>query len=138
MSAPISQKDCSICLDEILIHNGESNGEAAACGHVFHRICLQTWLKDHNKCPLCNLTAADVQKLAANEMDVLTVEGRALRDEFNQRLDRRDFDGLDHLREQIQRVFTSMSILTKRMAEKDEIRLAQMRRHDAIRGLSSI
>ena len=26
------------------------------CGHVYHRHCIDKWLKDHTECPLCEVT----------------------------------------------------------------------------------
>jgi hypothetical protein len=43
-----SQKECTICADEII------NGIQLKCGHVYHKNCIESWLKIKNKCPLCN------------------------------------------------------------------------------------
>ena len=49
-SAPITTQSCAICTSELL--EGESRAEMA-CGHHFHRLCLQPWLLQRNSCPLC-------------------------------------------------------------------------------------
>jgi hypothetical protein len=50
----ISEEECSICLQ------GYTGGQAIctsknkpSCQHIFHRDCLEEWLKDHDNCPLC-------------------------------------------------------------------------------------
>jgi hypothetical protein len=42
--------DCSICLDKV-----ESNVEIykLKCKHVFHKSCIETWLKEKLSCPVC-------------------------------------------------------------------------------------
>lgn len=39
--------ECSICLQSITI------SFQLPCKHVFHKACIQLWLKEHNTCPLC-------------------------------------------------------------------------------------
>ncbi|KAL3821613.1 hypothetical protein ACJIZ3_007518 [Penstemon smallii] len=47
----ISDCECSICLAEFKA-NAEINH--LSCGHVFHKLCLEKWLKYWNTtCPLC-------------------------------------------------------------------------------------
>lgn len=44
-------EDCPICLSEF--HEGESVKLIPYCGHVFHPLCIDTWLASHVTCPLC-------------------------------------------------------------------------------------
>jgi hypothetical protein len=49
--------DCSICLTRV----GESIGQTVfmdrtcrlGCGHVFHRTCVENWVRDKGSCPNC-------------------------------------------------------------------------------------
>lgn len=42
---------CSICLDDLSPSGSNCH---ISCGHLFHTICIQTWLLVHdNTCPLC-------------------------------------------------------------------------------------
>ena len=41
--------DCSICLKKMYCNNTVRT----ECEHTYHRICLETWLKDKDTCPLC-------------------------------------------------------------------------------------
>ena len=44
---------CCICLDDV---NNNQNYVTLNCGHVFHRKCLETWVKTrqfNSNCPLC-------------------------------------------------------------------------------------
>lgn len=45
-----SDNSCSVCLDEY-----EEGDELLqlTCGHVFHRNCIDLWLKGHRVCPCC-------------------------------------------------------------------------------------
>ena len=59
-----SNGQCSICLNDILIDDGEeermSSNELCArvtqtlgCKHTFHLGCINKWLTSHNTCPCC-------------------------------------------------------------------------------------
>ena len=41
--------NCSICLKKMYCNNSIST----ECNHIFHKICLETWLKNKDTCPLC-------------------------------------------------------------------------------------
>lgn len=51
--------NCAICRDNIyeniidknIIHTEIIQGE---CNHCYHKNCLDTWIKQTNRCPLCN------------------------------------------------------------------------------------
>lgn len=43
--------ECSICLGDVKV--GDSMRQLGACGHVFHRPCLDLWLLRRAACPLC-------------------------------------------------------------------------------------
>lgn len=40
---------CSICIEHIL----ESDKMNTSCNHIFHKECLEKWLKINNQCPYC-------------------------------------------------------------------------------------
>lgn len=42
---------CSICLDEYVINQKITN---TLCNHYYHTDCINDWLKQNKKCPLCN------------------------------------------------------------------------------------
>ncbi|KAJ4806190.1 Ring-h2 finger protein atl8 [Rhynchospora pubera] len=43
--------ECAICLGEFA--EGESIRVLPPCGHVFHVVCIDTWLGAHPSCPSC-------------------------------------------------------------------------------------
>lgn len=47
---------CSICLGEV---QEEDATRKLPCGHVFHVDCIDTWLQQCNKCPLCRSQPID-------------------------------------------------------------------------------
>ncbi|KAF8766959.1 uncharacterized protein LOC129965559 [Argiope bruennichi] len=42
---------CSICLDTTL----RKKMKRLPCSHIFHRSCINKWLKNHRRCPLCRV-----------------------------------------------------------------------------------
>jgi hypothetical protein len=50
--------ECTICknsINEFSIYNNTNyniiiNG---VCGHNYHKECIESWIKENNKCPLC-------------------------------------------------------------------------------------
>lgn len=40
--------ECAICLDDV-----EDNSLKTKCNHLFHKGCIQDWIKKHNNCPMC-------------------------------------------------------------------------------------
>ena len=44
------KKKCTICLENYA--NGDDS-IALPCIHIFHALCIKTWLKNHNNCPIC-------------------------------------------------------------------------------------
>ena len=45
---------CPICIQE------ENNLRLTLCNHTFCDLCLQKWLKDNNKCPICMQNLLDL------------------------------------------------------------------------------
>ncbi|KAF3322749.1 RING-H2 finger protein ATL5 [Carex littledalei] len=44
-------RDCSVCLSEI---GDSSNGRLLpACGHAFHKECIDLWFRYRSTCPVC-------------------------------------------------------------------------------------
>lgn len=43
--------DCAICLDKLL--QNDSIKRLPRCGHVFHIVCVERWLRLRDSCPLC-------------------------------------------------------------------------------------
>ena len=46
------QKKCSICLEDFELG---TNIIYLPCFHYYHAKCIETWVKNSDKCPLCNL-----------------------------------------------------------------------------------
>ncbi|XP_040376331.1 RING-H2 finger protein ATL39-like [Oryza brachyantha] len=42
---------CAVCLEDV--QRGETARRLPACGHLFHRDCVDMWLHSHTTCPLC-------------------------------------------------------------------------------------
>ncbi|CAL4888835.1 unnamed protein product [Urochloa decumbens] len=42
---------CAVCLEGV--RRGEAVRRLRACGHLFHRECVDMWLRSHATCPLC-------------------------------------------------------------------------------------
>ncbi|KAL1540519.1 RING-type E3 ubiquitin transferase [Salvia divinorum] len=67
--------ECSVCLSELAVAEEECC-ELAACGHAFHRLCVERWLKGYAlTCPMCRAAvvpeavAAEYLRLLAKEED---------------------------------------------------------------------
>lgn len=43
-------KDCSICLDKLLLSN---NLIILKCNHIYHKDCIKSWFNQSTKCPIC-------------------------------------------------------------------------------------
>mmetsp|Transcript_15168 Transcript_15168/g.21771 ORF Transcript_15168/g.21771 Transcript_15168/m.21771 type:complete len:158 (+) Transcript_15168:657-1130(+) len=48
-AAGTSASECVICMESI----NSGIARALACGHVFHRACIERWLADATTCPTC-------------------------------------------------------------------------------------
>ncbi|TVU33277.1 hypothetical protein EJB05_25070, partial [Eragrostis curvula] len=42
---------CAVCLEDV--QRGETVRRLPACGHLFHKECVDMWLHSHATCPLC-------------------------------------------------------------------------------------
>jgi hypothetical protein len=58
-----SERECSICLTAL--RADDPARQLAACGHVFHRSCIDLWLLRRADCPLCKSSV--VSSMAAEE-----------------------------------------------------------------------
>lgn len=48
---------CPICIDVLINREEEAANQQAikklSCNHIFHKTCIQAWVRIHNNCPLC-------------------------------------------------------------------------------------
>jgi nitrogen fixation-related uncharacterized protein len=56
-------RDCAICLTEIGV--GSCGRLLPACGHAFHKECIDLWFRYHSTCPVCR--ANILQEPCANQ-----------------------------------------------------------------------
>ena len=49
---------CVVCLNEFKV--GEQV-RTLSCKHIFHKACIDNWLRNHTTCPLCNVQLATRQ-----------------------------------------------------------------------------
>ena len=61
-SASSSSVECAVCLSAV--DEGETVRQLPACGHVFHRECIDMWLSSRASCPVCRGKAAPADELA--------------------------------------------------------------------------
>ncbi|XP_030463407.2 E3 ubiquitin-protein ligase Os04g0590900-like [Syzygium oleosum] len=46
--------DCGVCLEDF--RDGDACLWLTCCGHAYHRACVNLWLLDHRRCPICHAT----------------------------------------------------------------------------------
>ena len=52
----ISEEPCSICLEPLYDKEALENNKpviSLKCNHMFHKECLDPWIKTNKNCPLC-------------------------------------------------------------------------------------
>lgn len=49
-TVPEDGEVCGVCQEEM--RRGERS-RGTGCRHRFHPLCIETWIKSHNSCPLC-------------------------------------------------------------------------------------
>ena len=49
--------DCCICMEEI-----KTDGVKTSCNHGYHKKCLNKWLKEDSRCPMCRQNIGKVEK----------------------------------------------------------------------------
>ncbi|XVE65512.1 hypothetical protein DITRI_Ditri08aG0005600 [Diplodiscus trichospermus] len=50
-------KDCPICLEELVVG---SEAACMPCSHVFHCLCILTWLNKKKRCPCCRFKVCKI------------------------------------------------------------------------------
>jgi len=75
------ETNCAICIDEL--SNNSDQNSTLPCGHVFHKVCINEWLKKKEECPVCRKSTkreedtsekseTNVQNQATNWLDFAT------------------------------------------------------------------
>ena len=56
-TSAMAEQNCSICLDKLNICNKEGRLVLLYCGHIYHRKCIEEWMKsailELQTCPTC-------------------------------------------------------------------------------------
>lgn len=52
-SAAAMNEECLICLARFIGGDTVCESNNVACVHVFHSVCMEEWLMDHDACPVC-------------------------------------------------------------------------------------
>lgn len=64
--------ECSVCLEAF--GTGDTRRELPRCGHGFHAECVDSWLRNNRRCPLCRAEVVAQGKTAAAMVQAATVE----------------------------------------------------------------
>ncbi|KAJ3702593.1 hypothetical protein LUZ61_006298 [Rhynchospora tenuis] len=72
MRASKSPLECAVCLSEFL--DDDSLRILPGCRHVFHVSCIDTWLAEHNTCPVCRSNLSDPKVVAGKRLLSLNIE----------------------------------------------------------------
>nr|CAB3463531.1 unnamed protein product [Digitaria exilis] len=59
------ERECAVCLAAMA--EGDAARLLPLCMHVFHRGCVDVWLKEHSTCPVCRAEAAAVMRHTGGE-----------------------------------------------------------------------
>ena len=78
--------NCSICTDDLKIKpkkwcvKNNKDIKTLECNHQYHRECIDTWLENHNTCPLCRQEVKTVSEItvSSNERNIERNNGRNL------------------------------------------------------------
>ena len=63
----VKEDKCPICLAK---YKGSDIIKEFPCKHIFHKKCILKWLKQSNKCPLCNHDITeDIKKVSLDQQD---------------------------------------------------------------------
>ena len=65
--------ECAICLE-----TNDSKTRKLECKHKFHQNCLEEWLKNHKRCPLCNQDALPLKEQLEKDFANLPTKYRML------------------------------------------------------------
>lgn len=64
----LADSTCSICMEDF---KRELKGTPLPCGHIYHKCCIEDWLKIDHVCPICRseLPTADMPTSTRIEVD---------------------------------------------------------------------
>ncbi|KAJ1687217.1 hypothetical protein LUZ63_018607 [Rhynchospora breviuscula] len=74
MRASKSPLECAVCLSEFL--DDDTLRILPGCRHVFHVSCIDTWLAEHNTCPVCRSNLSDPKVVAGKRLLSLNIEAK--------------------------------------------------------------
>jgi len=68
----ISQEEpeCTICLDKIK----NTDKKVLSCNHIFHKNCVNTWLRETPNCPLCRKRQGNSRPVIENDITIEDLE----------------------------------------------------------------
>jgi len=78
----LNEKQCVICLEEF---EEGTNLKRLCCNHHYHAGCIDKWLVQNGKCPLCNSKAVNTLE----EVQSKFMEAKKLRENAHKRVERR-------------------------------------------------
>tara|TARA_B100001094_G_C17382007_1_gene417330 strand:- start:101 stop:346 length:246 start_codon:yes stop_codon:yes gene_type:complete len=65
--------ECSICLE-----TNDSKTRKLECKHKFHQNCIEKWLENNNRCPMCNQQALPLKEQLEKDLKYLPAKYRML------------------------------------------------------------
>jgi Tfp pilus assembly protein PilX len=60
-------RECAVCLEAFLA--GDRCRVLPGCGHAFHALCVDSWLRKSRQCPVCRAEVAGCGKAASAVVD---------------------------------------------------------------------